>query len=53
MARRLLERTGEPWRESEKNRTALAGFYLLLTVAAGWLMLLSAGGDNAFIYFQF
>ena len=45
----LLERLDAP----PRRVSPMTVFYLILTISVGWLCLLSAGGQNAFIYFQF
>jgi len=49
----LVERLPEGRRRLSANAAALAVFYLIVSIAAGWLAQLAAGGQNAFIYFQF
>ena len=49
----LLERLGTEADSMPRRIPPMTVFYLILTISVGWLCLLSAGGQNAFIYFQF
>ena len=49
----LLERLPEGRKNFSQTTAALPVFYLIMSIAVGWLALLASGGQNAFIYFQF
>lgn len=48
----LAERMA-PGKMDSRGQRALACFYAVLAIGLGWLIVLSANGQNAFIYFQF
>ncbi len=49
----LVERLPALADRAAPERRGLIGFFGILTVCLSWLALLAAGGENAFLYFQF